>query len=82
MLRFTLAYLYVASGAKPSTKWLFDSFWRAATEPEPEKEHERYLKSYYRSSGATTAMNGICRALGMEPTAALFEKMAEAREKG
>lgn len=81
MLRFTLAYLYVAAGAQPSTKWLFESFWKTATQPAPTVEVGEFLNSYCRLRDATTAMNGICWALGMEPTVSLYQAMAEARTK-
>ena len=60
-LRFILAYTFVAAGAEPGSKWIWDSFWANATSPADPK---RPLDDYIRGTGARGAFNGICREVG------------------
>src|SRR3954447_21958294 len=74
-LRFLLAYTYVASGADPRKKWIWDEFWKAATQPSKQAPHERMLDEYIRGTGARSALNGICREIGFEPTTSFLEML-------
>lgn len=60
-LRFILAYTFVAAGADPKTKWIWDSFWAHSTGAADPK---RPLDSYIRGTGARGAFVGICREIG------------------
>jgi hypothetical protein len=62
-LRFLLMYTFAASGADPKNKWIWDSFWIEATTP----KSVRSMDAYLRSTGARTALNGICREVGYQP---------------
>ncbi len=76
-LRFLLAYTYVASGEDRSARWLWNDFWRQATGPEPSQPHDRMMAVYIRSTGARSALNGICRAVGFEPTVDLLKMLRD-----
>ena len=82
LLRFTLAWLFVESGADPADKWLFTHFWNNATGPAATGHGVEWLDSYCRARDATSALNGICRAVGVEPSVSLFQAMDEARRRG
>ena len=60
-LRFLLAYTFVAAGADPRSKWIWDSFWEHSTAP---FDSRRPLDSYIRGTGARGAFAGICREIG------------------
>jgi hypothetical protein len=60
-LRFILAYTFVAAGADPKCKWIWDSFWEHSTLP---ADPERPLDDYIRGTGTRGAFNGICREIG------------------
>lgn len=60
-LRFILAYTFVAAGAEPKSKWIWDSFWAHATAAADSK---RPLDAYIRGTGARGAFVGICREIG------------------
>jgi len=63
-LRFILAYTFVAAGADPTLKWIWNSFWEHATTP---PEPMRPMDDYLRGTGARSALNGICREVGYPP---------------
>ena len=60
-LRFLLAYTFVAAGADPKLKWIWDSFWAHSTAAADPK---RPLDAYIRGTGARGAFTGICREIG------------------
>jgi hypothetical protein len=60
-LRFILAYTFVAAGADPKIRWIWDSFWSHATSP---RDPMKPLDDYIRGTGARSALNGICREIG------------------
>ena len=77
MLRVILAYLFVETGARPELKRLFTDFWdysTAAADP------LRGQDAYIRSTGATSALNGICRELGWERTPSFMREMKARRQ--
>jgi hypothetical protein len=63
-LRFILAYTFVAAGADPKLKWIWNSFWEHATRPHNPREP---MDDYLRGTGARSALNGICREVGYPP---------------
>jgi hypothetical protein len=63
MLRFTLMYTFVAAGADPKKKWIWDSFWEEATRP----PSPRTMDAYSRGRDARSALNTICREVGYPP---------------
>jgi hypothetical protein len=60
-LRFILAYTFVAAGADPKAKWIWDSFWEHSTAP---LDPKRPLDSYIRGTSARGAFAAICREIG------------------
>lgn len=62
-LRFILAYTFVAAGADPKLKWIWNSFWESATTRDP----TRPMDAYVRGTGARSALSGICREVGYPP---------------
>ena len=81
LLRFALAYLY-AAGDGP--KWIYDSFWKAATTPGPEMWSE-YQRDLCRRQNMEASMNGMCRHAGWERTINVItqlEKDRGARREG
>lgn len=81
-LRFLLAYTYVASGSDPGKKWIWTDFWKHATSPRAEVEHQQMLDDYVRGTGARSALNGICREVGYPPDMQFLEMLASLRSKG
>ena len=77
MLRVTLAYLFVESGARPEQKRIFTDFWDHATAA---FDPGRGQDSYIRSTGANAALNGICRELGWERTPGFMREMKARRQ--
>lgn len=71
-LRFILAYTFVAAGADPARKWIWDSFWTHATMAH---DPDRPLDSYIRGTGARSAFNGICREIGLPADNALLARL-------
>jgi hypothetical protein len=71
-LRFILAYTFVAAGADPKLKWLWDSFWADATSP---LDPTRSLDEYLRATGARSALTGICREMGYPTSVGFFEQL-------
>ncbi len=63
-LRFILAYTFVAAGADPKLKWIWNSFWENATTP---LNPARAMDDYLRGTGARSALSGICRETGYPP---------------
>lgn len=63
-LRFILAYTFVAAGADPKLKWIWNSFWESATAP---VDPARAMDDYLRGTGARSALSGICREVGYPP---------------
>lgn len=63
-LRFILAYTFVAAGADPKLKWIWNSFWEHATAP---LDPMRPMDDYLRGTGARGAFSGICREAGYPP---------------
>ena len=63
-LRFILAYTFVAAGADPKLKWIWNDFWAHATAPH---DPLRPMDDYLRGTGARSALNGICREAGYPP---------------
>ena len=80
-LRFLLAWLYFECGADPKKKWLFTSFWKNATGSGTGQDNKDMLDGYEQSSGAQTALNGICRELGWERTAGFEHEMKARRTR-
>lgn len=76
ILRFTLMYTFVAAGADPKKKWIWDSFWEEATHP----KENRTMDSYVRETGARSALNGICREVGYPPDEEFLEHLVRQRE--
>ncbi|HEY0413234.1 MAG TPA: hypothetical protein VGD66_08830 [Allosphingosinicella sp.] len=71
-LRFILAYTFVAAGADPKLKWIWNAFWESATAPhDPMKPMDDYL----RGTAARSALNGICREVGYPPDGELFRAL-------
>ena len=75
-LRFLLMYTFAASGADPKSKWIWDSFWVEATTPATERAQDAYL----RSSGARSALNGICREVGYPADVEFLQHLRRHRE--
>jgi hypothetical protein len=65
-LRFALAYLYAIS---PGERWMFDEFWRRATE----SAGGDFASALARRQSPNAALNSICRAAGMERTPELIK---------
>ena len=76
-LRFILAYTFVAAGADPKLKWIWNSFWESAT-----AAHDplRPMDDYLRGTGALSALNGICREVGYPPDTAFLQMLRAHRE--
>lgn len=79
MLRFILAWLYQESGAHPSNRWIFDSFWQAVTRPRATADHDRFVDDYCRTTSARSALSGICREVGYVADVDFTQMMADAR---
>ena len=75
-LRFLLAYTFVAAGADPKLKWIWDSFWEHATAV---RDPMRPMDDYLRGTGARIALSGICREAGYPPDNALLQMLREHR---
>jgi hypothetical protein len=73
-LRFALAYLYAIS---PGERWMFDEFWRRATE----NLGGDFASALARRQSLNAAFNGICRAAGTERTPELMQRLRQARER-
>lgn len=76
-LRFILAYTFVAAGADPKLKWIWNRFWESATTP---LDPSRPMDDYLRGTGARSALSGICRETGY-PTDHEFVQMLRAHAK-
>jgi hypothetical protein len=76
-LRFLLMYTFAASGADPKHKWLWDDFWKHATRPKSADG----MDSYVRSTGARSALNGICRETGYAPDVQFLKHLRQQREE-
>ncbi|HET9428273.1 MAG TPA: hypothetical protein VFO69_07935 [Allosphingosinicella sp.] len=76
-LRFILAYTFVAAGADPKSKWIWDNFWTHATAAADPK---RPLDAYIRGTGARGAFTGICREIGF-PADHVFLQTLRAQAK-
>ncbi len=75
-LRFLLMYTFAASGADPTKKWLWDDFWTHATQPRAHEPQDAYI----RSTGARSALNGICSATGYQPDVQFLNYLRRQRE--
>lgn len=73
-LRFALAYLYAISTGE---RWMFDEFWRRATEPCAGD----FAGALARRQSLNAAFNGICRVAGMERTPELMQRLRQAQER-
>jgi hypothetical protein len=71
-LRFILAYTFVAAGADPALKWIWNSFWENATTP---RDPMRPMDDYVRGTAARSALNGICREVGHAPDSELLQAL-------
>lgn len=71
-LRFILAYTFVAAGADPKLKWIWNSFWESATTP---LDPARPMDDYLRGTGARSALSGICREVGYPPHHELMQML-------
>lgn len=76
-LRFILAYTFVAAGADPKMKWIWNSFWEHAT---ASHEPMRPMDDYLRGTGARSALNGICREVGYPADHELIRALRRHRE--
>ena len=76
-LRFLLMYTFAASGANPKQKWLWDDFWKQATEPKSDRAQDSYL----RSTGARAALSGICSATGYTPDVQFLKHLQRQRDE-
>jgi hypothetical protein len=76
-LRFLLMYTFAASGADPKNKWIWDSFWKEATEPHAGKP----MGDCLRGTGARSALNGICRETGYQPDVDFLKHLRSQRER-
>lgn len=76
-LRFILAYTFVAAGADPKLKWIWNSFWEHATAPH---DPMRPMDNYLRSTGAHSALSGICREVGYPPDNAFLQMLRDHRK--
>jgi hypothetical protein len=76
-LRFLLAWLFHESGANPSIKWVFTSFWMAATERH--EEGREFVDNYCRVTSLQSSLNAITQALGWERTAGFMQEMRRRR---
>jgi hypothetical protein len=76
-LRFVLAWLYVSSDRRRAP---YDAFWRCIRDPLSYAWSEEQ-RSNMRFTQARTAFNGICRSVGIEPTAALIIELSRARRR-
>ena len=75
-LRFILAYTFVAAGADPKLKWIWDAYWKDSTAP---ADPARAMDDYLRGTGARSAFNGICREIGYPPDPLFLEKLRQQR---
>ena len=71
-LRFILAYTFVAAGADPKLKWIWNSFWESATAPH---DPMRPMDGYLRGTASRSALNGICREVGYPPDSTFLQKL-------
>ncbi|HKP33445.1 MAG TPA: hypothetical protein VJT70_01530 [Sphingomicrobium sp.] len=76
-LRFILAYTFVAAGADPKLKWIWNSFGEHATAP---SNPMRPMDDYLRGTGARSALNGICREIGFPPDHELLQMLRAHRK--
>jgi hypothetical protein len=76
-LRFALAWLYAAGDGRRAP---YDAFWRCIRDPLTYAWSEEQ-RSNMRSTHARTAFHGICRSVGIEPTAALIIELSRARRR-
>lgn len=75
LLRFTLAWLFHAGGARPDRKWVYDDYWKVVTsEPRPLAG----MDAYHRQRDATACINGMMHDLGWSTTFETFEAMGRA----
>ena len=79
MLRFLLAYTFVAAGADPKLKWIWTSFWEHATRSRNPVDG---LDTYLRGTGARSALNGICREIGYPPEVDFLQMLRHHRMVG
>ena len=75
-LRFILAYTFVAAGADPKLKWIWNGFWESATAPH---DPGRPMDDYLRGTGARSAFSGICREVGYPPDNEFLRMLREHR---
>lgn len=75
-LRFLLMYTFAASGADPKLKWIWDDFWRHATQPDSGQP----MSDYVRGTGARSALSGICREVGYPPDVDFLKHLQAQRE--
>jgi len=75
-LRFLLMFTFVAAGADPKRKWIWDSFWTNATQPLDEVEHKQSMDSYVRSRDARSALSRMCEELGYPPDVDFMKHLA------
>ena len=75
-LRFLLMYTFAASGADASKKWLWDDFWKQATEPCKDRPQDAYI----RGTGARSALNAICSETGYAPDVQFLKQLRRQRE--
>jgi hypothetical protein len=76
-LRFLLMYTFAAGGADPKKKWLWDDFWTHATQPRKDEPQDAYI----RSTGARSALNGICSETGFQPDVQFLKHLRRQREE-
>lgn len=78
-LRFILAYTFVAAGADPKLKWIWDAYWKDSTAP---VDPARPMDDYLRGTGARSAFNGICREIGYPPDPDFLARLRRQRRPG
>ena len=75
-LRFLLMYTFAAGGGDPITKWVWDSFWEAATRPMAIEPQDAYV----RGRDARSALDAICRATGYQPDVDFLHHLKRQRD--
>jgi len=76
-LRFLLMFTFVEGGADPKQKWIWDSFWEAATRSKSKAPQDEYI----RGRDARSALDSICRESGYQPDVDFLSHLRKQREK-
>jgi hypothetical protein len=75
LLRFVLAFLFCATGARKERRWVVESFWRSVT-----RDADDELGRSWLHRDAISAINGILGDLGWETSPETYRALQDALE--